>query len=229
MTSPDLAPRMGTRSAGNRAPSVSTARSVPTALVVLTALAVLPSALLSASIAAAGVDGIGPATVGAGPSPAWTWPLDGVPVVLRRFSPPPRRWLAGHRGVDLAGRSGQLVRAAGDGVVVFAGPVAGRGVVSVGHDGGLRTTYEPVRPLVRKGQDVGGGDVLGVLDPGHPGCAIVACLHWGLRRDDTYLDPLLLVQPGRVRLKPLTHLVSPARVPAAGSSRRRAGRTRCQV
>ena len=46
-------------------------------------------------------------------------------MVVRRFSPPPHPWLPGHRGVDLAGRPGAVVRAAGAGTVVFAGTVAG--------------------------------------------------------------------------------------------------------
>ncbi len=136
-------------------------------------------------------------------APSWTWPLDGKPAVVRPFTPPPRPWLAGHRGVDLAGRAGALVLAAGSGRVVYAGVLAGRGVVSIDHPGGLRTTYEPVLASVRQGDEVGVGSVIGVLEPGHVGCPVAACLHWGLRRGHTYLDPLLLVRP-RVRLKPLT-------------------------
>ena len=49
----------------------------------------------------------------------------------------------------------------------------------------------------------GPGDLLGRLEPGHPGCPVAACLHWGLRRGAVYLDPLLLVRPVRVRLLPL--------------------------
>ena len=93
--------------------------------------------------------------------------------------------------------------AAGDGVVVFAGMVAGRPVVSVDHPGGLRTTYEPVDPAVGAGQAVARGSPLGTLLSGHAGCPAAACLHWGLRRGEEYLDPLLLVEPPRVRLLPL--------------------------
>jgi murein DD-endopeptidase MepM/ murein hydrolase activator NlpD len=95
------------------------------------------------------------------------------------------------------------VLAARAGVVVFAGPVAGRGVVSVEHDDGLRTTYEPLRPTVRAGSSVAAGGVLGTLEPGHRGCA-QACLHWGVRRNRlNHLDPLVLVGPTRVRLLPV--------------------------
>jgi murein DD-endopeptidase MepM/ murein hydrolase activator NlpD len=109
----------------------------------------------------------------------------------------------GHRGVDLAGAPGQPVRAAREGTVVFAGQVAGRGVVSVQHPDGLRTTYEPVMPGVAAGARVGRGEPVGLLQPGHPGCAAV-CLHWGARRDRLdYLDPLALLRPPRVRLLPV--------------------------
>ena len=131
------------------------------------------------------------------------WPLS-PPTVARRFDPPPRPWLAGHRGVDLAAAPGVAVRAAGPGRVTYAGVVAGRGVVSVTHAGGLRTTYEPVTAGVAVGDPVATGDELGELQAGHPGCAAAACLHWGLRRGELYLDPLALLGLGRVRLLPLT-------------------------
>jgi murein DD-endopeptidase MepM/ murein hydrolase activator NlpD len=91
---------------------------------------------------------------------------------------------------------------AGDGVVVFAGMVAGRPVVSVDHAGGLRTTYDrstrvggPVR-VRRRGRS-------GRWSGGHAGCPVAACLHWGLRRGEDYLDPLSLLAPPEVRLLPM--------------------------
>ncbi len=125
----------------------------------------------------------------------WDWPVEGqhaAPEVLRGFDPPDQPWLPGHRGVDLAADAFTLVRAAGPGTVVFAGPLAGRGVVSVEHDNGLRTTYEPVDPTVSVGEPVSTGSVLGILEPLSTHCAR-ACLHWGLRRGEVYLDPLRLI------------------------------------
>jgi murein DD-endopeptidase MepM/ murein hydrolase activator NlpD len=145
--------------------------------------------------------------------PAWVWPLDGSRAVGRPFDPPQTRYGPGHRGADLPGRSGQPVRAAGAGRVSYAGLLAGRGVVVVVH-GDLRTTYEPVEAAVRVGQVLTAGAVLGHLEAGHAGCA-VACLHWGLRRGDDYLDPVQLVRRGPSRLLPVPGPAAGPGLPAA--------------
>jgi murein DD-endopeptidase MepM/ murein hydrolase activator NlpD len=151
----------------------------------------------------------GPATAGPGSAtPAvsgpWVAPIAGGPVVTRPFAPPPTPYAAGHRGADLGGAPGSPVLAAGDGVVVFAGLVAGRPVISIDHAGGLRTTYEPVAVSVGAGQHVVRGSPIGTLSAGHPECPRAACLHWGLRRGESYLDPMALLRVPRVRLLPLT-------------------------
>lgn len=146
------------------------------------------------------------------PRPGWAWPV-GLPTdpprVLAGYDPPAQRWSAGHRGVDLAAEVAAPVRAAGPGVVTFAGVVAGRGVVTVLHRSGVRTTYEPVLAATRVGTPVVGGDVIGTLAAGGH-CAPRSCLHWGALRGRDYLDPLRLLRPVRVRLLPDT---------AAGRSR----------
>lgn len=137
----------------------------------------------------------------------YDWPLAPRPAVVRTFDPPAARWLAGHRGVDLAAIPDAAVIAAAAGTVRFAGRVAGRQTVSVLHPDGIATTYEPVRPVVAAGAPVSRGQVLGYLDAGHPGCVAAACLHWGARRGAgsaaAYLNPLALVGALRVRLKPV--------------------------
>lgn len=112
------------------------------------------------------------------------------------------RWSTGHRGVDLAGLPGQPVLAAADGVVRHAGPLAGRGVVSVDHADGTRTTYQPLLVDVARGDAVRAGDRLGWLVTTGSHCAPAACLHWGRRRGEEYLDPLGLVGATPVRLLP---------------------------
>ncbi len=148
----------------------------------------------------------GPAPVRVpGPVPAtwWGWPLTPRPVVLAGFDPPDVVWGAGHRGVDLAAAVDQPVLAPTGGVVSVSGVVVDRGVVVVTTATGLRTTVEPVDGGPPVGTVVSRGDALGHVgaEPGH--CAPAACLHWGVRRDDTYLDPLALVGARRVVLLPL--------------------------
>ena len=158
--------------------------------------------LLALWLAFPGTAAAAPGSVPPTPAAPWSWPLDGRPPVTRAFDAPASPYGPGHRGVDLAGTPGVPVLAAGAGVVVFAGMVAGRPVVSVDHAGGLRTTYEPVAATVAAGQPVARGTPLGTLQAGHAGCPVQACLHWGLRRGTTYLDPLILLRPPRIRLLP---------------------------
>jgi murein DD-endopeptidase MepM/ murein hydrolase activator NlpD len=137
-----------------------------------------------------------------GPAVRFDTPLPAPLRVVRPFDPPVTPYGPGHLGVDLSSRRGAIVVSAGNGVVRFAGSVAGRGVVVVLHSDGLSTEYEPVYVLVRAGQHVQLGDRLGRLAGQHPGCAS-ACLHWGARRGDRYLDPLSLLEPLQpVRLLP---------------------------
>jgi murein DD-endopeptidase MepM/ murein hydrolase activator NlpD len=137
-----------------------------------------------------------------GPVPVGVWPLQPRPEVVRAFDPPDLPFGSGHRGVDLAGSPGQQVHAALPGRVTFADRLAGRGVVVVDH-GETRTTYEPVSASVHVGDVVLRGQPLGTLEVSGSHCFPRACLHWGWRRGDTYLDPLLLVGAGPIRLLPL--------------------------
>ena len=70
--------------------------------------------------------------------------------------------------------------------------------------GGVRTTYEPVSARVRAGDQVPKGAVIGTLQRASSHCFPRACLHWGLIRGDTYLNPLTLVGAGPIRLLPLS-------------------------
>jgi murein DD-endopeptidase MepM/ murein hydrolase activator NlpD len=163
----------------------------------------LAAALALAPVAAMAGPAPAPPAPGAPGAPAWASPLGGDPTVTRHFEPLPHPYAAGHRGVDLQGVAGGAVLAPGDGVVAFAGWVAGRPVVSIDHPGGMRTTYEPVHPSVAAGQPVARGSPIGTLAAGHAGCPVETCLHWGLRHGEIYLDPLALLRPPRVRLLPL--------------------------
>ena len=174
------------------------------------------SALLTAVLATASVTSMSsvPATSGTpvsagGPLPSpttsarWAWPLDPPPEVVRRFDRPDQPWLPGHRGVDLAATVGQSVTAPTAGRISWTGVIAGRAVVVVGHDGGLRSTFEPAAAAAPAGTAVARGDRVGVVTstPGH--CAPRTCLHWGVLSGETYLDPLSFVGRAPVVLLPL--------------------------
>jgi hypothetical protein len=138
----------------------------------------------------------------------WLRPVDGA--VVHPFEAPASVYGAGHRGADLAATPGAAVRAANDGVVSFAGSVAGTLHVTITHAGGLRTSYSFLASVVvRTGQSVARGDVVGTTGgtgPDHDG----TMLHLGLRVGDRYVDPMQLFHPSD--LTKLVHLV-PADAP----------------
>ena len=153
--------------------------------------------------------GFGSADIGSDRSPvagrlvSYRAPLAGQLRVVRSFQPPPQKYQAGHLGVDLASPLGSSVLAAGNGVVRFAGQVAGRGVLVIAHPDGLSTEYEPITAAVAAGDQVRAGQAIGLIAGLHRGCLPTGCLHWGARRGSDYLDPLQLLQPaGVVRLLP---------------------------
>lgn len=127
-------------------------------------------------------------------------PLPAPLSVARWWDPPPTPYAAGHRGVDLSAPVGAELRAVAAGRVHHAGPVAGRGVLSIALPNGLRTTYEPVRPLVSEGEQVMAGQVVAILTEGSH-CP-VPCLHWGLLAGEAYLNPLTLLPRPTPRLLP---------------------------
>lgn len=152
----------------------------------------------------------GPVARSTRPSGPWRWPVLTTPRVVRGFAPPAQRWQSGHRGVDLSAVPGDVVVAAGSGIVTFAGPLAGRGVVTITH-GPLRTTYEPVRATVAVGDVVDAGEPIGTIAPGASHCGgYPSCLHWGLLRGrlvgTVYLDPLSLLGASRPILLPIPNV-----------------------
>ncbi len=160
-----------------------------------TAVLALACALLGAAVGAA-----------AAPLPTVTLAAPVAPLrAVWLFDAPAHPWSAGHRGIDIAADVGQEVSAPGAGVVAFSGRVVDRGVVTVDHGGGVMTSLEPVDEAPPTGTVVARGSPLGVVgtEPGH--CAPETCLHWGVRVDGAYVDPLDLLEGfGPVVLLPLT-------------------------
>jgi murein DD-endopeptidase MepM/ murein hydrolase activator NlpD len=140
---------------------------------------------------------------GAAPGAQWSPPVDGP--VVRGYEAPERPFGPRHLGLDFAAPPGSPVRAAGDGVVAWAGLVGRSRAVAVDHPGGRRTTYAYLRRvLVRAGAPVRRGAVLGesgATGPAHgPGV-----VHFGYRVAGVAQDPApLFARPeSRISLAPL--------------------------
>jgi len=109
-------------------------------------------------------------------------PVDAV--IVRHFAPVGR--FGGHWGVDFGADPDTPVRAAGPGMVTFAGDVAGVLSVTVDHGGGLRTSYSYLSEItVSRGQPVAAGGVVGRSGLDHD----VAAVHFSVRVGDVYRDP----------------------------------------
>jgi len=117
-------------------------------------------------------------------SVAWRWPTEGQ--VANRFSAgDPTR-----QGVDILGRSGQAVRAAADGVVVYSGSgLVGYGeLVIVKHDEQWLSAYGHNRTrLVNEGAQVKAGQQ--IAEMGSTGAAR-DMLHFEIRYNGKPVDPL---------------------------------------
>ena len=166
-----------------RPPRIPTVRSgtvrsgtVPAGALVLALVLVLGAALPSPGSAARG----------------WAWPLSPRPAVVGEWVPPAQRWAQGHRGVDLDAAPAATVRAPAAGTVSFVGFVVDRPVLTLDHGGGVRSSFEPVESALVAGDRVRRGQVVGVLR-GRDHCGPRTCLHWGVRRDGEYVNPLQFV------------------------------------
>jgi len=118
--------------------------------------------------------------------------------VIRGFDPPEDPYGTGHRGIDIAASVGTPVLAPEAGTVSFAGAIGGQLFITLDHGGGLQSTYSWIsQPLVRKGDIVMRGARIGFTGQGHPG-SVVPHLHFGVKLDGAYVDPLEYLEPPSV-------------------------------
>ena len=113
----------------------------------------------------------------------WPWPTDGR--VVQGFAPD-----NGAKGVDIAGRAGQPVRAVAPGKVVYSGnALKGYGeLVIVKHSNVFLTAYAyNQKRLVKQGDDVTSGQPLAEMGTGPAGRPL---LHFEVREKGLPVDPL---------------------------------------
>jgi murein DD-endopeptidase MepM/ murein hydrolase activator NlpD len=104
---------------------------------------------------------------------------------------PAHRYAPGHRGIDLLPLGEATVASPADGVIAFAGSVADRDLVTIDHGDGLVTTLEPVTSELAPGDAVASGEAVGRISLG--GHAPPGAVHFGVRLDGEYVNPLLLL------------------------------------
>jgi murein DD-endopeptidase MepM/ murein hydrolase activator NlpD len=120
----------------------------------------------------------------------WLWPVQ--PFRLDRpFVAPPHEYGPGHRGIDLTVLGEDTVRAPAEGVVAFSGQVAGRGILTIDHGGGLVSTIEPIDSALAHGTPIAAGAEVGTVSTG--GHTAPGALHFGVRLDGSYINPLVLL------------------------------------
>ena len=113
------------------------------------------------------------------------------------FRPPEGPYGSGNRGIEYDTEPGDVVRAAADGTVAFAGAVAGSLYVTLDHGGGVVSSYSHLQRIsVRAGAEVAQGEAVGISGE---------MLHFGVRVHGSYVDPtgFIGVRRVRVRLVPL--------------------------
>jgi len=115
---------------------------------------------------------------------SWRWPLKGE--VINRFS----LVQPVNKGIDIAGDIGDTVRAAADGVVVYAGGnLRGYGqlVIVKNNDSFLSAYGNNEKMLVKEGEKVKAGKSIARVGKT---AANVEMLHFEIRRDGKPVDPL---------------------------------------
>jgi murein DD-endopeptidase MepM/ murein hydrolase activator NlpD len=122
-------------------------------------------------------------------------PLKFEPRVTSRFSKSRQHPILGyaraHNGVDYHAPSGAPVGSVAPGVVTLAGWTSGGGrTVRVRHPNGYESEYLHLSAIaVHAGARVGQGDLIGRV--GATGLATAPHLHYGLRKNGTYVNPIL--------------------------------------
>jgi Peptidase family M23/Bacterial Ig-like domain len=126
-------------------------------------------------------------------SHGWRWPLHGP--ITQYFGQTLTRY-GYHYGIDIDGQTGDPVRAARSGTVTVAGHYDScSGLqVTIDHGGGIESWYRHLSSIdVRVGAHVTAGTVIGRV--GATGCALGSHLHFAIRRNGRFVDPMDYLPP----------------------------------
>ncbi len=117
----------------------------------------------------------------------FVWPVPSSKRISSGFG---KRWGKHHEGIDIPGRIGTAIVAAGDGKVIYSGSgIGGYGNITVIlHDNGYHTVYAHAKEnLTVAGQRVYKGQVISKL--GKTGRSTGPHLHFEIRRNSRPLNP----------------------------------------
>ena len=118
----------------------------------------------------------------------WRWPLIGP--ITQYFGQTLTKY-GFHQGIDIDGQTGDPVRAAHSGTVIVAGHYdsCGGNEVHIDHGGGVESWYRHLSVIsVHVGEHVSAGTLVGKV--GATGCALGSHLHFAIRVNGTFVDPL---------------------------------------
>ena len=129
---------------------------------------------------------------------SFTWPCPSSSRITSKFGDresPTEGASTNHKGVDIGAASGSAVVAAASGTVVIATYSASAGnYVMLSHGGGVYTVYMHMSSIaVSQGAEVSAGQKIGAV--GSTGYSTGPHLHFGIRINGSYVNPMSYVSP----------------------------------
>ncbi|MDY6794773.1 MAG: M23 family metallopeptidase [Actinomycetota bacterium] len=166
-----------------KAPFTFKRLAIPLLIIPLLSLLFLSFHLLSSPAVASGEE-----------APSFGWPARGE--VINAFRPAQGPYGAGgHAGIDISLPMGSEVKSSAPGKVSFAGNTPVGVCVSIVHAAGFKTTYVSLEDaVVRRGENVGAGSMIGHSDGSADRSSSLPHLHFGMFLYGQAVDPLPLLR-----------------------------------
>jgi murein DD-endopeptidase MepM/ murein hydrolase activator NlpD len=125
------------------------------------------------------------------------WPMEGIYMsAFGNRKNPTGRGTEFHQGIDIANKTGTKIKAAGDGIVTFAGYKSGWGnMILISHGYGYVSQYAHCSKInVLEGQTVARGEVIAAC--GSTGRTTGPHLHYGIQLRGAFIDPMKVLISG---------------------------------